>query len=136
MINLFLENLCTLLSDIIFIVLTGSKTPDLVQGLGIALLTILIPLFIAVFPNTLSITKTKFKTLDFYVLFEEFFNYKKFIFYTFIIFFSLLFWAETPKEHFIYFNFFLFLASITGIAYLTQIIIKIFRWLKDENWAL
>ncbi len=105
--------------------------PAIIQGLGIALLTILIPLAIAVLTDLFQKRKDKddeFVHLDLNVILDSIFNIRRLIFSVLLVFIPLLFWNI--------FSGLWKLVSIClpsiGIASITLIIINVYRWIKGN----
>jgi len=105
--------------------------PNVIQGIGLALLTILIPLAIAVLADIYQKRKNKeneFVDLDLHVILDNVFNIRLLIFSVFLMFIPMLFWDILIG---LYRLIPIILNSI-GIILVTVIIIKVYRWVKGN----
>ena len=105
--------------------------PNVIQGIGLALLTILIPLAIAVLADIYQKRKNKeneFVDLDLHVILDNVFNIRLLIFSVFLMFIPMLFWDILIG---LYRLIPIILNSI-GIILVTVIIIKVYRWIKGN----
>jgi hypothetical protein len=108
--------------------------PNIIQGIGLALLTILIPLAIAVLADVYQKRKNKdnkFVQLDLNVILDSIFNIRWLIFYVFLIFVPLFFWNIFIGL----WKFIVIILSFAGIAFLTVIIINVYHWIKGNVFA-
>jgi hypothetical protein len=108
--------------------------PNIIQGIGLALLTILIPLAIAVLADVYQKRKNKdnkFVQLDLNVILDSVFNIRWLIFYVFLIFVPLFFWNIFIGL----WKFIVIILSFAGIAFLTVIIINVYHWIKGNVFA-
>jgi hypothetical protein len=108
--------------------------PNIIQGIGLALLTILIPLAIAVLADVYQKRKNKnneFVHLDLNVILDSVFNIRWLIFYVFLIFIPLFFWNIFISL----WKLIVIILSFTGIAFLTVIIINVYHWIKGNIFA-
>jgi hypothetical protein len=105
--------------------------PNIIQGIGLALLTILIPLAIAVLADIYQKRKDEekdFVYLDLHVILDNVFNIKLLILSVFLIFLPMLFWEvligldRLIAIHFIF----------IGIILVVDIVFKISRWVKGN----
>jgi hypothetical protein len=105
--------------------------PNIIQGIGLALLTILIPLAIAVLADIYQKRKEdkkEYAYLDLHVILDNVFNIKLLILSVFFIFLPVLFWEiliGLDKLIAIHFTF-------IGILLVTDIIFKVSRWVKGN----
>jgi len=105
--------------------------PDIIQGIGLALLTILIPLAIAVLSDIYQKRKAEekdFVYLDLHVILDNVFNIKLLILSVFLIFFPMFFWEiilGLDKLIAVHFTF-------IGILLIVDIIFKVSRWVKGN----
>ena len=105
--------------------------PNVIQGIGLALLTILIPLAIAVLADIYQKRKNKeneFVDLDLHIILDNVFNIRLLIFSVFLMFIPMLFWDILIG---LYRLIPIILNSI-GIILVTVIIIKVYRWIKGN----
>ncbi|MDD3427435.1 MAG: hypothetical protein PHQ76_04270 [Caldisericia bacterium] len=105
--------------------------PNIIQGIGLALLTILIPLAIAILADAYQKRKNKdneFVHLDLHVILDNVFNIRLIIFSVFLIFLPLFFWN-------IFIGLWKLIAIVLtfiGVLLLTVIIIKVYHWIKGN----
>ncbi len=105
--------------------------PNVIQGMGLALLTILIPLAIAVLADVYQKRKNKeneFVDLDLHVILDHVFNIRLLIVSVLLMFVPMLFWDIIIG---LYRLIPIILNSI-GIIFVTGIIIKVYRWVKGN----
>ena len=122
---------------LIFVIATLEKLnnlPNIIQGIGIGLLTILIPLAIAVLADIYQKRKAekaeekKFAYLDLHVILDNVFNIKLLILSVFLIFLPMFFWEiligldKLIAVHVTY----------IGILLVVDIIFKVSRWVKGN----
>lgn len=105
--------------------------PNIIQGIGLALLTILIPLAIAVLADIYQKRKAEendFVYLDLHVILDNVFNIKLLILSVFLIFLPMFFWEiilGLDKLIAVHFTF-------IGILLIVDIIFKVSRWVKGN----
>ncbi len=108
-----------------------NNLPNIIQGIGLALLTILIPLAIAVLADIYQKRKAEekeFVYLDLHVILDNVFNIKLLILSVFLIFFPMFFWEiligldKLIAVHVTY----------IGILLVVDIIFKVSRWVKGN----
>lgn len=119
-INYFTENLSKI-----------ENFPNIIQGIGLALLTILIPLAIAVLTDLYQKRKDKddeFVHLDLNVILDSIFNIRWLIFSVLLVFIPLLFWNIFSGL----WKLVLICLPSIGIASITLIIINVYRWIKGN----
>jgi len=105
--------------------------PNIIQGIGLALLTILIPLAIAVLADIYQKRKNKekeFVYLDLHVILDNVFNIKLLILSVFLIFLPMFFWEILIGLYKLIVVPFIF----TGIILLVNIIFKVSHWVKGN----
>ena len=118
----------------IFIIATLDKLnnlPNIIQGIGLALLTILIPLAIAVLADIYQKRKDKekeFVYLDLHVILDNVFNIKLLILSVFLIFLPMFFWDILIGSY----RLIAIILTSIGIILVTVIIIKVYRWIKGS----
>jgi hypothetical protein len=120
-INLFLE--------ISRQVLQSPNTSNIIQDLGLALLTILIPFTIAIFQKIFE-AKEELSTLNLFVIIDEVFILKRVVGATFLIFLPFIFWNISP----IWVRGLEVFLSVIGIIILTNTILSIYNWIKGETF--
>jgi len=96
---------------------------DILQGIGIALLTILIPVAIAIFD------REKYNTLDKYVILDHVVEAKYFMIFVGLIFFPLLFWNMSSA----WLRLIEVIAWGLGISFILRILLKSYHWLKGHK---
>jgi len=101
--------------------------PNILQGIGIALLTILIPIAIAIFND-----KKEFEALDRYVILDHIVRARLLLVYLALIFLPLLFWNSVP----LWLRFLELVLWGIGIYFMTKILIKSYRWIKGNKFDL
>ena len=105
--------------------------PNIIQGIGLALLTILIPLAIAVLADIYQKRKDKekeFVYLDLHVILDNVFNIKLLILSVFLIFIPMLFWDILIGSY----RLIAIILNSIGIILVTVIIIKVYHWIKGN----
>jgi len=118
----------------IFIIATLDKLnnlPNIIQGIGLALLTILIPLAIAVLADIYQKRKDKekeFVYLDLHVILDNVFNIKLLILSVFLIFLPMFFWDILIGSY----RLIAIILTSIGIILVTVIIIKVYHWIKGN----
>jgi len=105
--------------------------PNIIQGIGIALLTILIPLAIAILADIYQKRREEnkeFTYLDLHVILDNVFNIKLLILSIFLIFLPILFWdILIGLDILIAIN-----LTYIGILLVIGIIIKVYYWIKGN----
>jgi len=107
----------------------SSELPQVIQNLGLAFLTILIPFAIAIFTKILQ-AKEKFAKLDILVIIDEVFKLKWIVIATISIFLPFSVWSISP----IYLRCFEVLISFLGIFFIGKTIFKIYEWIKGKTF--
>ncbi len=105
--------------------------PNIIQGIGLALLTILIPLAIAVLADIYQKRKDKekeFVYLDLHVILDNVFNIKLLILSVFLIFLPMFFWDILIGSY----RLITIILTSIGIILVTVIIIKVYHWIKGN----
>lgn len=95
--------------------------------IGIALLTILIPIAIAIFNDS-----KDFEVLDKNVILDHVVKARLFLIYLALIFLPLLFWVSSP----IWFRFFGLIAWGVGIYFISIVLINSYHWMKGNKFGL
>jgi len=108
-----------------------NNLPTIIQGIGIALLTILIPLAIAVLADIYQKRreeKREFTDLDLHLILDSVFNIRLIILSVFLIFFPIFFWEIlTGIDRLITVN-----IIFIGILLVIKIITNIYYWIKGN----
>ena len=108
----------------------------IIQGIGIALLTILIPLAIAILADIYQKRredKREFTDLDLHVILDSVFNIKLIILSVFLIFLPMFFWEISSR----WIRLVEIILSFFGIYLITRTIItKVYRWVKGNVFKL
>jgi len=110
------------------------NAPGIFQAIGLALLTILIPLAIAILNSFYrkkqdgEDAKDEFTQLDLHVILSTIFPIPRLIFIVSIIFIPLLFWEISSPE----FRIILIILYGCGMIALIRIILKIHKWIKGN----
>jgi len=102
---------------------------SLLWTIGIALLTILIPLAIAILGDILDkkrYRKADFAELDLHVILDGVFQFKELLILVGLIFFPLLFWQYPDARMFI------FSYWVIGVLGLIKILLNIYKWIKGN----
>jgi len=97
---------------------------DILQVIGIACLTILIPIAIAIFRDS-----KEFEVLDKNVILDHVVQARFFLVYLGLIFLPLLFWDVLPAC-------LRFILWATGICFMLKIIINSYYWMKGNKFSL
>lgn len=109
----------------------GSNLPSLIQTLGLALLSILIPLAIVVLTDFYQNKGREDKSLselDLRVILDTVFQVKRMIFYTILVFSPFVFWDISYG----FIRLFETALSLIGIALIVRTILKIYHWTKGN----
>lgn len=108
-----------------------NNLPTIIQGIGIALLTILIPLAIAVLADIYQKRreeKREFTDLDLHVILDSVFNIRLIILSVFLIFLPNFFWdILTGLDRLIAIN-----ITFIGILLVIKIVTNIYYWIKGN----
>ena len=105
--------------------------PNIIQGIGLALLTILIPLAIAVLADIYQKRREENKEfiyLDLHVILDNVFNIKLLILSVFLIFLPMFFWDILIGSY----RLITIILTSIGIILVTVIIIKVYHWIKGN----
>ncbi len=104
---------------------------NVMQNIGLALLTILIPLAIAILTNVYRKREDQnieFRDLDLHVILDEIFKIKKLLIYTALIFCPFIFWEISSGI----FRFIEIIFSTMGIYLIIRTLLDIYRWTKGN----
>jgi len=119
---------------LIFIIATLEKLnnlPTIIQGIGIALLTILIPLAIAILADIYQKRREEnreFTDLDLHVILDSVFNIRLIVLSVFLIFLPNFFWdILTGLDRLIAIN-----ITFIGILLVVNIVTNIYNWIKGN----
>lgn len=119
-----LNYLFTILDQLITILNQLKIEQDILQVIGMAFLTILIPVAIAIFGD-----KKEFEVLDRNVILDHVVQAKLFLIYLGLIFLPLLFWDISPA-------WLRFALWIMGIYFMSKILINSYYWMKGNKFNL
>ncbi len=100
---------------------------DILQVIGMAFLTILIPVAIAIFGD-----KKEFEVLDRNVILDHVVQAKFFLFYLGLIFLPLLFWNIATT----WLRFIAIIFWAIGIYFMSKILINSYYWMKGNKFSL
>jgi len=112
------------------VILENENIGSLLQGMGLALLTILIPLAISVLQAFLRFEKRKEKNIEVLVLVDCVLNIKRLILGTFFVFFPSLFWEESL----IMFRMIELVFWFMGIIILVDTLYNVYNWIKSSDF--
>lgn len=129
--NDFYRNISSTVYDLIRPFEELNELPMLLCNIGLALLTILVPLAIAILADFYQKRRDKtmdFAELDLLVIVDCVFQIKWLMLYSLMIFFPFVFWEFSPAllrliEIFL---------SLIGIYFLIQITLKVYKWTKGD----
>ena len=113
----------------------SENIPTIIQNVGLALLTILIPLAIAVLEDTNQKRKDKKRLLgdlDFHVILDYVFQIPRLLLWVAFIFLPLLLWdifISLPILRLL-----LIFLSFMGVYFISKIILKGYLWVKGRVW--
>ncbi len=111
----------------LFSLLCNNDFPALAQNIGLACLTILIPVAIAIFDH-----ENEFRELDNHVILDHVIDSKGLLFYLAMIFLPVFFWHNSS----IIFRFIELLLWAGGVVLLGRSFIKSYQWLKGNKFPL
>ena len=119
-------------SKIISEILQYPEVPHVIQNLGLAFLTILIPFAIAVFTIILQKKEEQknLQKLNLSVLLDEVFNLKFILIAIIFIFLPFCFWSVSQI---IWFKSILVFASSLSIYFIGRTVWKVYRWVKGDE---
>jgi len=109
----------------------NSIIPQILQNIGLALLSILIPLAIVILTQVYEKkgSKTKdFSVLDLHVILDHVFQIKLLVTKTMMIFLPLIFWDASSG----YFRLGEIILSLFGISLLIITVLNVYRWIKGN----
>jgi len=109
------------------------NVPNIIQGISIALLTILVPLAIAIILEIYQKRKSpekEFAALDLLVLLDDIVKVKRLIVIVFCIFTPLFFWDILSGE----LRLLILLIFVVSISILSHIIFQVYSWVKGDKW--
>jgi len=113
--------------------LNSSKIDQMITGLSLGLLTLLIPVAMAILNDVYQKRTNEnlvFSTLDLQVILNDVFKIKRLLYVITIIFISMFFW-EVSKDIFLARLMELFASSV-GIFFIGKTIFDVIRWLKGS----
>lgn len=105
--------------------------PNILRGTGMALLTILIPLAIAILVDVYQKRKDEkieFKNLDLHVILDGIFKIKQLLLYVAFIFLPTIFWEISSGT----FRLVEIILSVIGIWLLAGILLDVYYWIKGD----
>jgi hypothetical protein len=106
-------------------ILKNQDFPILAQNVGLALLTILIPIAIAIFT-----TPQEFKELDNHVILDHIIKARGLLVYCALIFLLPFFWSHSALR----WRLPELVLWILGVVYLTKILIRSYFWVKGNKF--
>jgi len=130
-VNTILNTIKTIYSIIvgfIFTTLEGlTDLPNILQGIGVALLMILIPIAIAIFSD-----KREFEALDKNVILDYIVKARLFLVYLALIFLPFLLWNSSAP----WLRFLELIVWGIGIYFMTKVLINSYHWMKGNKFNL
>jgi len=122
------------IKETMFNLMISDNIPNVIQNLGIALLTILIPLAIAVLEDVNKKRrdqKNLLGGLDLYVILDEVFKIKRILFWISLLFVPLFFWSiASPQIRLLLIT----PLSIIGAISLGKTVLAGYQWVKGRIW--
>jgi hypothetical protein len=115
--------------DLIISLLTNNEFPTLAQNIGIAGLTILIPVAVALFSSGDS---KEMRELDNHVVLDYVIQAKYLLIYSALAFLPILFWHDSTE----YWRLFEIGVWIAGICYLINVLAVSYKWLKGNKFPI
>jgi len=109
----------------------GNNFPSLIPNLGLALLSILIPLAIVIltdFYQKKGKDDKSFSELDLHVILDTVFQIKRIVFYSFLVFLPYAFWDISYG----FIRLFEAVLSLIGLVFIVSTILKIYYWTKGN----
>jgi hypothetical protein len=128
------EALQSFIQEVIRLVEGSSELPPLFHNIGLALLSILIPLAIAILVDVYQKKKDikeDFVELDLQVILDRVFQIKRLIAFSLLIFFPFVFWEfsyaplRIPEM----------ILSLIGIYFVIRTILNVYKWTKGDVFA-
>ena len=113
--------------NILNAILCNNDFPVLAQNIGLASLTILIPVAIAIF----SVDK-EFKELDNHVILDHVIDSKRLLLYLGLIFIPVFFWGHSNYD----FRFIEAILWVTGVISICRTFVTSYQWLKGNKFPL
>jgi hypothetical protein len=126
-----LEALRSFIQEVIRLVEGLNELPSLFHNIGLALLSILIPLAIAILGDVYQKKKDKkedFVELDLQVILDCVFPIRRLIVFSLLIFFPFAFWEISCAS----LRILEMLLSLIGIYFLARTILNVYRWTKGD----
>jgi len=115
------------ISGAVKIFLDNPDTPVLAQNVGLAFLTVLIPVAIAIFDSD-----TEFRELDNHVILDHVIGAKKILFALAAIFLPFFFWQHSSSS----WRLAELLIWLAGVIFLTTRIASSYQWIKGNKYPL
>jgi len=109
----------------------SNSLPSIFQNIGLALLSILIPLAIAVLTDVYQKKgkqESDFSQLDLQVILDNVFRIKRLLVYSLLIFLPFAFWEITSGA----IRLLAIILSIAGVCFVTRIILNVYSWTKGN----
>ncbi len=131
MIYININTIRKIINSISIILEKLDNLPNIVQGIGIALLTILIPLAIAILSDIYQKRKDQkieFANLDLHVILDHVFKIKLLLLYVILIFSPMFLWEISSGPY----RFIEIVLSIIGICFTSKIILDVYYWTKGS----
>ncbi len=116
------------IKDIIFTIMEGpTDFPSMLRAIGVAFLTILIPVAIAIFRE-----KNEFETLDRNVILDHIIKARSILIYLAFIFLPFLFWnGSCPWLRLIE-----VIIWTVGVYFMTKLLVNSYHWMKGNKFNL
>jgi len=125
------EALRSFIQEVMRLVDESSKLPSLFHNVGLALLSILIPLAIAILVDVYEKKKDKeedFVELDLQVILDRVFQMKRLIAFSLLIFFPFVFWESSCAPV----RILEMVLSLVGIYCVIRTILNVYKWTKGD----
>lgn len=100
---------------------------DILQTVGMALLTVLIPAAIAIFED-----RKGFEVLDTNVILDHIVEAKRLFIYLTLVFLPLLFWTLSPA----WLRFVELISWALGIFFVARMLARLYKWMKGDKFSL
>lgn len=129
--DLLILSIFEIIYNFFYNILKNDNLPQLIHNFGIALLTLLAPLAIALLIEYYKAKNSKekpYSEIDLRVILDKVFRLKWLLLFLFIIFCLPFFWSKDIAV----LNFLILVLVFCAIAGITIIILELYRWMKDE----
>ncbi len=128
-----LNLVCNMWNIITSTIENSDNLPSLIQGTGLALLTVLIPLALAIITDVYDKRNDGgigFAALDLHVVLDNVFKIRNLLIYVSMIFIPMIFLEKSPKI----IRYIEFAVSLIGICATFGIIFKVYNWIKGNSF--